>query len=77
MRHLVIDTDWGRLLGDLDDGQTQLRLVWGEHDPVGDRAHAAQLLHAHPDVEMTVVAGADHQLPTTNPSTCVDQLTAQ
>ena len=76
MRHLVIDTDWGRLLAELDDRQTQLRLVWGERDPVGDRHHTTRLLRSHPDVEMTVVAGADHQLPTTDPPTCVDQLIA-
>ncbi|MDW3221034.1 MAG: alpha/beta hydrolase [Acidimicrobiales bacterium] len=76
MRHLVIDTDWTRLLARLDHGPTQLRLVWGERDPVGDRHHVARLLHAHPDVEMTVVAGADHQLPTTDPGSCIDQLTS-
>lgn len=75
MRHLVIDTDWARLFEDLDHRRTQLRLVWGERDPVGDRRHAARLLYAHPEVEMTVVSGADHQLPTTRPASCVDHLT--
>ncbi len=75
MRHLVIDTDWARLLACLDHDRIQLRLVWGEHDPVGDRQHTARLLHAHPDVEMTVIAGGDHQLPTARPASCLDQLT--
>lgn len=74
MRHFVIDTDWAPLLASLDHGRTHLRLVWGEGDPVGDRHHAAGLLQSHPDVEMTVVAGADHQLPTTHPATCIDHL---
>lgn len=75
MRHLVINTDWAQLLTFLDHNRTQLRLVWGDGDPVGDRNHAEHLVHTHPEVEMTVVSGADHQLPTTNPATCVDHLT--
>lgn len=75
MRHLVLEPDWAQLLDGLDHNRTQLRFVWGERDPVGDRNHAAELLHAQPGVEMTVVAGADHHFPITDPAACVAQLT--
>ncbi len=74
MQHLVIKSDWAQLLHQPGINDTELEFVWGEHDRVGDRRHAARLLREHSNATMTVVPGADRQLPTARPDTCITHL---
>ena len=47
-----------------------IELLWGSDDRIGDRPFAATL----PGVTTTVVENADHQLPLTHPSVCLERL---
>lgn len=74
LRHFVIDSDWAALLAQVDLRRTHVHLVWGQHDPIGDRGYVSQLVQAGPNLDMSIAPGADHQLPTSSPRSCVDQL---
>ncbi|MFV1989794.1 MAG: alpha/beta fold hydrolase [Acidimicrobiales bacterium] len=75
MYGLVIDTDWRQLLDSLDNNKVNLELVWGSNDKVGDRPYARQLIDKSRHAVMTIIHGAGHHLPLTQPSLCLNQLT--
>jgi len=74
IRELVIETDWAALVGELDGDGIQLRFVWGDADPIGDRVFARELLSNAPHAAVVVVDGGDHQLPLAQPSRCLNHL---
>jgi len=89
MNMLVGGTDWGHFTRLLADTNTDLLLVWGDDDPIGDRDYARSLVRGHPDGaearvatgelllgEVHSVRGADHHLPMTHGSLCASQLVA-
>lgn len=43
LRHLVIETDWSQLLGDVRRTGVHVELTWGVHDPVGDKEYARSI----------------------------------
>ncbi len=76
MYGLVIDTDWRQLLDSLDNNKINLELVWGSKDKVGDLPYARQLIDKSRHAVMTIIHGAGHHLPLTQPSLCLSQLTS-
>ncbi len=75
MRYLVIETDWHRLLADLDDLEIPVQLTWGSDDKVGDHAHARAISAAVSNSGVSVIPGAGHHLPMSHGDVCVGQLT--
>jgi len=85
MNLLVAGTNWRHFLGRLANMNTDLRLVWGDKDPIGDKDYARSLLEC-PALEvegagrrpmfgeLRSVRGADHHLPMTHGPLCVSQL---
>lgn len=63
----VLHDDWRPLLARLDGEGVPVRLVWGDHDRIGDPAHARRLTDDLPHVSVETVAGADHTLPAARP----------
>jgi pimeloyl-ACP methyl ester carboxylesterase len=72
---LVIETDWGRLLDELDDAEIDIDLVWGSDDTVSDPDHVATITRGRTHAHVTVVPEADHHLPVSHPALCRDSLT--
>ena len=64
---VIAGTDWDDLCGRTTANGTAVHLLWGEHDPIGDRELAGRL----PRATLTTIAVADHRLPLTHPSACV------
>ena len=54
----------------LADSDTTVTMTWGTGDPIGDRAVARSLV----GIDVKTVDGADHHLPLTHSSICIDQL---
>jgi len=87
MNLLVAGTDWCHFTRRLANTNTDLKLVWGDNDPVGDKDYARLLLEG-PSLEVGArgagtrpmlgelrsVRGADHHLPMTHGPLCVSQL---
>lgn len=69
----VFQTPWADLLARLDAADVAVQLVWGDHDPVGDRALATAASEHLPHVNVSVVVG-DHTLPAARPRLAVDLL---
>ncbi len=67
---VVSATEWPDLARTLDRNGTAVELVWGEHDPIGNRELARSLA----GVEIRIVPGADHHLPLSHSPLCVEQL---
>ena len=74
MRHFVLEADWQGHLSCLDDSDTAVDLVWGIDDAVGDSNFAISLASATSNTTVTLVPGADHHLPLTDPELCRDHL---
>jgi pimeloyl-ACP methyl ester carboxylesterase len=72
----VLHDDWPALLHRLDQAGVPVRLVWGDHDRVGDHDYAQELASALVHGDVRVVAGADHTLPAARPELIV-QLAGQ
>ncbi len=69
IKGLVLESDWPQLVAAAAP-DTEIRLVWGTDDPIGNIAFAQTLLGA--DVE--VIEAADHRLPMTDGTRCVHDL---
>lgn len=76
IRHLVIEVDWDELVSTCAHLGVGVRFVWGERDPVGDRAYAERLASGRA-VHIEVLDHGDHRLPLTDPVTCISHLTDQ
>jgi pimeloyl-ACP methyl ester carboxylesterase len=74
MSHLVVETDWHRLLNDVGDSDIHVDLVWGTSDKVGDHDHGKALADTYPHTTVTLIEGADHFLPMTHPELCLREL---
>lgn len=70
----ILHADWADMLGALDRAGVPVLLVWGDADPVGDPAYAADVAARLPLVEVEVVPGADHTLPASHPALIPDRL---
>ena len=68
----VLHDDWHALLHSLDDAGVTVRLVWGDHDPTGDREYARELASALPNVDIRIIPGANHTLPAARPELIVE-----
>ena len=66
---LTLETDWVRML-DCIASTTSVDLLWGDRDRIGDPAWATSQ-----GVAVEIVGDADHHLPMTHPSRCVERLT--
>lgn len=64
---VIAGTDWKHLCAQASANDTAVHLVWGEHDPIGDR----QLARHFASATITTIAAADHHLPLTHPTECV------
>ncbi len=51
-----------------------VHLLVGDHDRVPDLAHLRELAGRYPGVRVTIVSGADHDLPLTHPATMISAL---
>lgn len=67
---VISATDWPRTLSELAATGTNVELVWGTEDRIGDRAFATTL----PGATVDEVDGADHHLPLTHPTQCIERL---
>ena len=74
MQHLVVGTDWQRLLSRLDDLDIGVDLTYGTNDRVGDHDYARAVSAAFANAKVTTIPGAGHHLPMSHPSVCVAQL---
>lgn len=74
VRQLVIDVDWGELLGACDRRSIEVGLVWGANDRVGDRSYAEQLIERSGRGWTEELEHGDHRLPLTDAASCIDQL---
>ncbi len=70
----VFQTPWSELLTRLDAAEVAVHLVWGDRDPVGDPAVAAEAGENLRHVSVSTVPGADHTLPAARPGLIVDLL---
>jgi pimeloyl-ACP methyl ester carboxylesterase len=75
MRHFVIEADWKQLIGDVADHGIQVRLTYGSDDKVGDHTHADAMSRAISGDPVTLVPGADHHLPMSQPDSCLAEIT--
>lgn len=75
MRRLVIETNWGQLLGHVADHGIRIELAYGSDDRVGDHTHADAMSRMVMGVPVTRIPGADHRLPMSHPDTCLAQIT--
>jgi len=53
-----------------------VHLLVGDHDRVPDLAHLRELAGRYPGLRVTIVSGADHDLPLTHPATMISALKA-
>lgn len=71
--HVLAAAEGGRWLASL---HVPVELVVGTDDPVTDLAYLRGLAQSLPHVTVTVCAGADHDLPLTDPTSAVRALTS-
>lgn len=71
---LVVETDWRSLAAGVADAGVPIRLVWGESDPLGNRALARALARSRPTIVVETVGGAGPDLPISHPSACIAHL---
>lgn len=67
---VISATDWSKVLTELAADGTSVELVWGSEDRIGDRSFAATL----PGASVAGIDNADHHLPLTHPTRCVERL---
>lgn len=67
---VISATRWPKVLTELVADGTSVELVWGTDDRIGDRSFAATL----PGTSVAEIDNADHHLPLTHPTRCVDRL---
>lgn len=76
IRQLVIEVDWEELVTTCARLGVDARFVWGDRDPVGDRAYAERLRSGN-SVHVEVLDHGDHRLPVTDPVTCISHLAGE
>lgn len=63
----LLHDDWPAVLDRLDDAGVPVTLVLGVNDHIGSHSHARRLARCHPNVDVRVIAAADHTLPAAQP----------